>query len=104
MEKYKNKKSLLFAIPMSICNFRCHYCYLAQREECYQGIQPKMRYSPDEVRSALSTNRLGGGMLWKFLCRWRDLTYQGHRPLCEGILRRGTLCGGCHQPYDYAHA
>lgn len=60
MERDKNKKMLLFAIPMSICNFRCHYCYLSQREESYQGIQPKMQYSPNEVRQALTISRLGG--------------------------------------------
>lgn len=54
------KKIILMDVPMSICNFRCHYCYLAQQEECYQGIQPKMKYSPSEVASALSCKRIGG--------------------------------------------
>lgn len=45
---------------MSICNFRCHYCYLAQRPVSYQGIQPKMKYSPEQVAKALSPKRLGG--------------------------------------------
>ncbi len=47
-------------IPLSICNFRCHYCYLAQRAESYQGIQPEMKYSPEQVARALSPKRLGG--------------------------------------------
>ena len=46
--------------PLSICNFRCHYCYLAQRAESYQGIQPQMKYSPEQVTLALSPKRLGG--------------------------------------------
>lgn len=29
------KKIILIGIPMSICNFRCHYCYLSQRDEKY---------------------------------------------------------------------
>lgn len=56
----KNKKILLFRIPMSICNFRCHYCYLAQRPIHYQGIQPEMKYTPEQVAKALSPERLGG--------------------------------------------
>ncbi|MCQ2495206.1 MAG: radical SAM protein [Lachnospiraceae bacterium] len=56
----KVKKILLLHVPMSICNFRCHYCYLAQRDECYQGVQPDMKYSPDEVAKALSVQRIGG--------------------------------------------
>lgn len=62
----KIKKLILFRIPMSICNFRCHYCYLAQREECYQGVQPKMRFSPKQVRKAMSKERLGGAAYMNF--------------------------------------
>lgn len=60
------KKIILFRIPMSVCNFRCHYCYLAQREESYQGIQPEMRYSPKQVRQAMSIERLGGQAYMNF--------------------------------------
>ena len=60
------KKLILFRIPMSICNFRCHYCYLSQREESFQGIQPIMQYSPKEVRKAMSKKRLGGYALMNF--------------------------------------
>lgn len=45
---------------MSICNFRCHYCYLAQRPIHYQGIQPEMKYTPEQMARALSVERLGG--------------------------------------------
>ena len=62
----KIKKILLFSIPMSICNFRCHYCYLAQRPEHYQGIQPKMKYTPQEVAQALSYERMGGSCFMNF--------------------------------------
>ena len=51
---------ILLGIPMSICNFRCHYCYLSQRPIAYQGIQPPMKYSPEQVAKALSSKRLGG--------------------------------------------
>lgn len=54
------KKEIHLAIPMSICNFRCHYCYLSQRPESYQGVQPTMKYSPEQVAKALSKKRLGG--------------------------------------------
>ena len=60
------KKILLFYIPMSICNFRCHYCYLAQRDIQYQGVQPEMNYSPQEVARAMSPERLGGVAFMNF--------------------------------------
>ena len=56
----KIKKLFLFAIPMSICNFRCHYCYLAQRPSHYEGTQPKLRYSPEQVAYAMRKERIGG--------------------------------------------
>ncbi len=56
----KIKKIILVKVPLSICNFRCHYCYLAQRDEHYQGIQPEMKYSPAQVAGALSRERIGG--------------------------------------------
>lgn len=51
---------------MSICNFRCHYCYLAQRDEHYQGIQPEMRFSSAEVGYALRPERIGGLAYFNF--------------------------------------
>lgn len=56
----KIKRLILLAVPMSICNFRCSYCYLTHREEYYQNKQPDYQYSPDHVAKALSKKRLGG--------------------------------------------
>lgn len=56
----KVKKIILISIPLSICNFRCSYCYLAQRPEHYQGIQPTMHYTPEQVGYALRKERIGG--------------------------------------------
>ena len=56
----KIKRIILFNVPMSICNFRCSYCYLSQRDECYQNKQPEFKYSPEHVAKALSPERLGG--------------------------------------------
>ena len=56
----KIKKMLLFAVPTSICNFRCTYCYIAQRPVHYQGLQADMEYSPEQVAYACRPERLGG--------------------------------------------
>lgn len=56
----KIKRIILFNVPMSICNFRCSYCYLSHRDECYQNQQAEFKYSPEHVAQALSPNRLGG--------------------------------------------
>lgn len=56
----KIKKMILLSIPMSICNFRCHYCYLAQQAECYEGEQARCKYSPEHMAYAMRPERLGG--------------------------------------------
>ena len=55
------KKAFLFAIPLSICNMRCHYCYLAQRPSSYEGVMPEMRFTPEQVAHAMRKERVGGG-------------------------------------------
>ena len=55
-----------FKIPMSICNLRCHYCYLSQRDKCFQGDQPLMKYSPEFFGKAFSKERLGGIAYFNF--------------------------------------
>ncbi len=54
------KKMIMLHVPSSICNLRCHYCYLAQREVAFQGKQAPMQYSPEQVAKALSVQRMGG--------------------------------------------
>lgn len=56
----KVKKVILFRIPMSICNLRCHYCYLSQRPVHFEGISHDMKFSPDQVAYAIRPERLGG--------------------------------------------
>lgn len=56
----KIKRLILLAVPMSICNFRCNYCYLTHRGEYYQGKQPEYKYSPEHVAKAFAQKRLGG--------------------------------------------
>lgn len=71
------KKFILFAIPMSVCNFRCHYCYLSQRDEQFQGVIPKMKYTPEQVAAAMSVERLGGPALMNFCADGETLLMPG---------------------------
>ncbi len=60
------KKIILCAVPTSICNFRCRYCYLAQRDEYYQGEQANICRSPEYIAKAFSKERLGGACYFNF--------------------------------------
>ena len=55
------KKAFLFAIPLSVCNLRCHYCYLSQRPSSYEGEIPEMKFSPEQIAYAMRRERVGGG-------------------------------------------
>jgi len=69
----KVKKILLFSIPMSICNFRCHYCYLAQRDKHYEGEQPVKKYTPEQIAAAFSKKRVGGVAFMNFCANGETL-------------------------------
>lgn len=56
------KKAFLFAVPLSVCNLRCHYCYLAQRPSSYEGVIPEMRFTPEQVSYAMRKERVGGAL------------------------------------------
>ena len=56
----KVNRILLFRIPLSICNFRCQYCYISQRPVHFQGTIPEMRLTPEEFGKAVSAKRMNG--------------------------------------------
>lgn len=53
------KRVINCAIMDTVCNFRCHYCYIGQREE-YVLQSTENPHSVEEIRRALSYQRLGG--------------------------------------------
>jgi len=85
----KVKKLILLRIPMSICNFRCHYCYLAQRDESFQGVQPEMKYSPREVAKALSKERIGGTAYFNFCADGETLLTKNIDEYIREIVKEG---------------
>lgn len=62
----KIQRYIMCAIPMSICNFRCSYCYLTTRENAYQNKQAVFNYTPEHIGKAFTKERLGGVCLFNF--------------------------------------
>lgn len=85
----KVKKVILLAIPMSICNFRCHYCYLSQRDERFQGIQPEMKYTPEQVAKALAPERIGGTAYLNFCADGETLLVKNIDLYVKPLLEQG---------------
>lgn len=57
------KKIFLFAIRLSVCNLRCHYCYLTKRPTSYEGVIPEMQYSPEQIAYAMRLDRVGASYI-----------------------------------------
>ena len=85
----KIHKVLLFRIPLSICNFRCSYCYLSQRDEAYQGIQPQMKYTPEQVGYAIRKERLGGIAYCNLCADGETLLLKNIEKYVEEIVKQG---------------
>ena len=55
----KIKRFIECLIPVTVCNLRCDYCYVIQRNK-NSGKMPEYKYSIDTMKKALSKDRLGG--------------------------------------------
>lgn len=55
----KIKRFIDCYVPVTTCTLRCHYCYITVHRQ-FDGPLPTFRYSPQQVRTALSQKRLGG--------------------------------------------
>lgn len=62
----KINKIILVAIPNTVCNLRCRYCYLTKKDGFMYGKNIKMQYSPEHVGKAFSKERLGGPCFFNF--------------------------------------
>lgn len=85
----KIKKAIFFSIPMSICNFRCSYCYLAQRDEHYQGKQIAWKITPEEFRRAFSKKRIGGPAYFNFCADGETLLVKDIEKYVKVLLEEG---------------
>lgn len=56
------KRFIELLIPIHACTLRCPYCYVTHRG-LFDVDVPKFPYSPQHIRKALSTKRLGGASL-----------------------------------------
>ncbi|WP_369283530.1 radical SAM protein [Oscillibacter sp. GMB15532] len=55
----QSKRLINFVLPVTACNFQCHYCYIGQ-EHGNTGELGTLDYSPAHIQKALTRERLGG--------------------------------------------
>lgn len=61
----KMKRFIDIYVPVTTCNFRCHYCYITHNG-LFANKLPHFPISPVDFGKALSRNRLGGVCLLNF--------------------------------------
>lgn len=59
MEMAKIKRIVNLSLPVTACNFQCHYCFVGQ-EGRKTGELGTLQYSPEHIQRAISRERLGG--------------------------------------------
>lgn len=52
-------------VPVEACSLRCHYCYITTHR-LFAAKLPTFKYSPAQVRKALSKQRMGGICFFSF--------------------------------------
>ena len=75
-------------VPTEVCNFKCPYCYISQHSR-REGEIGKINHSPEEIRQALSLERLGGVCLINFCAGGETLLGEEILPIIKEILREG---------------
>ena len=75
-------------IDTETCNFKCHYCYIALLNKFNKKIV-KFSRSPEEIRNALSKERLGGTCLLNFCAGGETLLSDDVIPVLKVLLEEG---------------
>lgn len=86
----KIKRFIDCYIPTEVCNFKCSYCYIGQREG-FTGNIYKIDRTPNEVRKALSRKRFGGTMFLNFCAGGETLLNEEVLDIVYELLLEGHI-------------
>lgn len=84
----KIKRYIECYIPTETCNLRCHYCYITLRKK-FNNKLFKLSQTPDTIRKALSTERLGGTCLLNFCAGGETLLAEDALVILRALLEEG---------------
>lgn len=75
-------------IPITICNIKCNYCYVIQRN--YRNMKKaNMLYNPEQIGEALNKNRLGGACYFSICGAGETLAQPEIVEIIKNILKQG---------------
>ena len=87
----KVKKVINCYVPVTACNFKCHYCYVGQTDGFKGEILP-LQHSINDIVKALSKKRLGGTCLLNFCACGETLFAPYLIELVKLLLEEGHYC------------
>ena len=82
------KRFIDIYIPTEVCNLKCSYCYIAQRDG-FTGKVNLIQRTPEEVCRALSKKRFGGTMFLNFCAGGETLINAELLPILHALLEEG---------------
>lgn len=83
------KRFIDVGLQLDSCNFSCHYCYIGQQKHDMGFKINDVTRTPEEVRNALSKERLGGVCLINFCAVGETLLSKSLLPIIEALLDEG---------------
>ena len=99
MKDYNIKRFIECLLPITVCNLKCSYCYIMQRNMRNMQIA-KLPYSPEQIGQALNQKRWGGKCYFS-ICGAGETTLQPQLPdivfyilqqgHCVNITTNGTI-------------
>lgn len=84
----KMKRFIDCYIPTETCNFRCHYCYIAQHRK-FNNKLAKFDHEPSFIRKALSVERLGGVCMFNICAGGETLLAEDVVLIIKELLEEG---------------
>lgn len=77
-------------VPVTVCNLKCSYCYVIQRN--YRNMKlANMQYTPDHIAKCLTKERLGGICYFSICGAGETLAQPEVLEIANGLLKNGHL-------------
>lgn len=90
MQEIYIKRFFECLIPVTVCNLRCSYCYVIQRD--YRNMKlAKLKYSPEYIGQCLNQDRLGGRCFFSICGAGETLAQPETLEIAHELLKRGHI-------------
>ena len=90
MQEIRIKRFFECLIPVTICNLKCSYCYVIQRDYRYMKLAD-MKYSPEHIGKCLTVQRLGGVCFFSICGAGETLAQPETLQIAHELLKNGHI-------------